>query len=208
LSFLWNQRTCRHLSIALIVLYMMSLGLSPWYAAFLMRSHGMGTAELGIWLGLIVGVGGTAGILLGGYGASRFYAHDERGQLRAIAFGIASLVPCLAAFLLLPHKHQALMALVPIAVAFNFFFGPVFALLQRLVPEDMRATTLAVVMLFANLIGMGLGPQIVGILSDVLRPSLGADALRYSMLMVSGVAFWGAVHFWKTGETIRADLEA
>jgi predicted MFS family arabinose efflux permease len=208
LSLLWNQRSCRHLSIALIVLYMMSLGLSPWYAAFLMRSHGMGTAELGIWLGLIVGVGGTAGILLGGYGASRFYAHDERGQLRAIAFGIASLVPCLAAFLLLPHKHQALMALVPIAVAFNFFFGPVFALLQRLVPEDMRATTLAVVMLFANLIGMGLGPQIVGILSDVLRPSLGADALRYSMLMVSGVAFWGAVHFWKTGETIRADLEA
>lgn len=208
LTLLWRQRSCRHLSIALIVLYMLSLGLSPWYAAFMMRSHGMGTAELGVWLGVIVGVGGTAGILLGGYGASRWFADNERGQLRAIAIGVALLMPCLAGFLLVPSKLQALLALVPIAIAFNFFFGPIFALLQRLVPQEMRATMLAVIMLFANLIGMGVGPQIVGIVSDVLRPTLGDDALRYAMLIVSGVAFLGAVYFWKSGETISSDIQA
>jgi len=58
-------------------------------------------------------------------------------------------------------------------VALSFFFGPTFALMQRLVTNEMRATTLALVMLLANLIGMGIGPQVVGILSDLLMPVMG-----------------------------------
>jgi MFS family permease len=206
LMLLWRQRSCRHLGIALIVLYLMSLGLSPWYAAFMMRTHAMGTAELGVWLGLIVGLGGTGGVLLGGYVASRWFGDNERGQLRMIAIGVALLVPILVVFLTAPQKHTALIALVPLTMAFNFFFGPIYALMQRLVPDEMRATMLAVVMLLANLIGMGLGPQIVGILSDLLNPTLGRDALRYAMLVVSFVALWGACHFWIAGQTIQEDL--
>ena len=59
LRTLWRQRASRHLSIALILLCTMGLGLGPWYAAFMIRSHGMDTTELGIWLGLILGIGGS-----------------------------------------------------------------------------------------------------------------------------------------------------
>jgi hypothetical protein len=91
---------------------------------------------------------------------------------------------------------------------FNFFLGPAFALMQRLVPNDMRATSLAVVMLLANLIGMGIGPQIVGILSDALMSWVGAESLRYAMLMMSFVALWSAWHFWIAGRTMDRDLAA
>ena len=168
----------------------------------------MDTTELGIWLGLILGVGGLLGTLAGGYAAGRWFAQDERGQMRLTAVMIAALVPCFVLFLLLPRKEHALIALVPLMVIFNFFFGPTFALMQRLVPDEIRATTLAVVMLLANLIGMGVGPQVVGILSDLLMPIVGSDSLRYAMLTMSLVALWSAYHFWNVGRTVRGDLAA
>ena len=73
-------------------------------------------------------------------------------------------------------------------IVFNFFLAPTYALMQRLVADEMRATTLAMVMLFANLIGMGVGPQLVGTLSDHLMPAFGKDSLRYALLAVSLVA--------------------
>jgi MFS family permease len=206
LATLWRQRSARHLSAALVLLYTMGLGMGPWYAAFMMRSHGMGTAELGMWLGLIFGMVGVAGIALGGYVSARWFSGNERGQMRLSAVAIASTVPCFALFLFAPSKAQALAAMVPLAVAFNFFLGPVIALMQRLVIDETRATTLAVVMLLANLIGMGIGPQTVGVLSDVLMPFLGSDSLRYAMLIMSCMALWGAFHLWRAGRTVTEDL--
>jgi MFS family permease len=206
LQLLWRQRSSRHLSIALILLLTLGLGLGPWYAAFMMRSHDIGTAELGIWLGLIFGVVGIGGVLLGGYVASRWLADDEPSQMLASAIAVAALVPSFILFLLLPDKHHALLALAPLAVAFNFFYAPAFALMQRLVPDEMRATTIAVVMLLGNLIGMGVGPLMVGALSDRLTPMLGTDSLRYAMLIVSLVALWGAYHFWQVSRSVREDL--
>lgn len=205
-SALWQQRSCRHLSLALILLYTMGYGLGPWYAAFLMRSHGMGTGELGVWLGLIFGLGGITGLLSGGYVASRWFANNERAQMRLSATAVALLVPFFVAFLTLPQKHRALIALVPLVIVFNFFFAPTYALMQRLVTDDMRATTLAVVMLLANLIGMGVGPQVVGILSDALAPVLKGDSLRYAMLAMSFIALWAGYHFWRVGRTVKDDL--
>jgi hypothetical protein len=74
------------------------------------------------------------------------------------------------------------------------------------VADEMRATALAVVMLLANLIGMGVGPQSVGILSDALAPTLGNDSLRYAMLAMSLVALWAAYHFWQVGRSAQDDL--
>lgn len=206
MATLWGQRSCRHLSIALILFYTMGLGLWPWYAAFMVRSHGMETGELGVWLGLIFSLGGIAGVLIGGYVASRWFADNERGQMRLSALTVASVVPCYLAFLTLPQKHQALIALVPLMVVFSVFLGPTYALMQRLVSDEMRATMMAVMMLLANLIGFGIGPQVVGILSDLLMPVVGTDSLRYAMLLMSFVALWAAYHFWRVGETVKQDL--
>jgi MFS family permease len=208
LSLIWRQRSSRHLCLALILLYTMGSGLNPWYAAFMIRSHGMGTAELGLWLGIVFCIGGFLGILSGGFLSARLFAESERSQMRMSAFTVAAFVPCLIAFVTLPEKAHALLALLPMIAAFSFFMGPTYALLQRLVPDNMRATVLAVVLLLVNLIGMGLGPQVVGALSDVLSPSYGPDGLRISMLLMSLVALWSSYHFWQAGKTVEGDLSS
>jgi MFS family permease len=208
LMTVWRQRSSRHLSLAVILAFTMELGLLPWYAAFMIRSHGMDTAELGVWLGLIFGFGGTAGLLLGGYVNGRWYACDEPGQVRLSAALTVFLIPCFALFLMLPQKHGALIALIPFVFLANCVLGPTFALMQRLVADHMRATTLAVVMLIANLVGMGIGSQTVGVLSDLLEPVTGTDSLRYSMLTVSFLALWSAYHFWRVRQTVTDDLSA
>jgi predicted MFS family arabinose efflux permease len=203
---LWRQRSSRHLIAGFILLAAIGFGLSPWYAAFLIRSHGFGTAELGVWLGLIFGIGGAVGISFGGYITGRWLANDEPTQMRLTAISVLLLVPCFALFLLLPQKLHALFALLALIMTMSFYAGPTFALMQRLVADEMRATTLAVVMLLANVVGMGMGPQIVGILSDALRPAFGTDSLRYSMMAVSFLAPWAAYHFWQVGRTVHEDL--
>jgi MFS family permease len=208
LVFAWRERSLRHLSVALILLYTMTLGLGPWQAVFMMRSHAMGTAELGLWSGLIFALGGMAGALLNGFAVRRWCSRNERRHIHLTALAVGTTTPFFVAFLLLPQKHWALLALVPSTVIFGAFLGSIYALMQRLVPDEMRATMLSVVMLLTNLIGFGIGPQTVGILSDALRSLYGADSLRYAMLVMSFLGLWGAYHFWRIGNTLEHDLEA
>ena len=203
---LWRRRSFRQLTFAMILVYVMGTGFYPWYAAFMMRSHGMRTGALGVWLGLIFGVGGILGILVGGYSAGRWFSGNERGQMRMSAVTVALLVPCFVAFLTLQDRYQALIALIPLIIMFSLFLGPTYALLQRLVSDDTRATALAVVMLLANLVGFGVGPLVVGALSDILTPRFGSNSLRYAMLVMSLVAFWASYHFWQAGRTVKEDL--
>jgi MFS family permease len=204
---IWRQRAARHLCFAVVCLYTMTLGLGPWYAAFMIRSHHMGTGELGLWLGLIFAICGFAGGVGGGYLATHLYKDDERGQMRFTAITVASLFPFYLAFLLLPEKHQALLVFIPLATVLSMFLGPTYALLQRLVPDEMRATVMAAVMLLTNLIGMGLGPQIVGILSDLFMPAVGDDSLRYAMLIMSLMTVWAGYHFWRVSQVVGDDLK-
>jgi len=208
LKTLWRQRTSRHLMFAIILILTMGFGISPWYAAFMMRSHAMEAGQLGLWFGLIFGLGGCTGTLLGGYVASRWFVGDERGQLRANAWVVGSQLPLYALFLFVPSGKGALLALFPLMVAFNYFYGPTYALLQRLIGDEMRATGLMVVMLLANLIGLGVGPQLIGVMSDLLGSALGMDSLRYAIFVLSFVALWAASQLWAASRTVKADLAA
>lgn len=204
---LWNGHSIRYLALGYICFATLSLGLTPYYAAFLTRSHRMSTAEIGWWFGSIVGISGLVGTALGGIIVERWLDQDEQRQLRLATLLCVLQVPCFALFLLLPEKHQALLALVPMVIVFNGFSGPLYALMQRLVPDSMRATALALLLLLSNLIGMGIGPQVVGILSDALAPSLGADSLRYAMLSMTLVALGSGYYFWRASRTVMQDLK-
>ncbi len=82
------------------------------------------------------------------------------------------------------------------------------ALWQRLVRDDMRATAIAFSGLALNLIAMGLGPQLVGIFSDLLTPTLGAKGLPTAMIMVATAVFGATYYFWRAGQSVDADLAA
>ena len=84
--------------------------------------------------------------------------------------------------------------------------GPLFATIQTIVPERMRAVSIAIVYLFANLIGMGLGPLAVGGLSDALRPAFGDESLRYALLILCPGYVWAGFHAWRGSNTVATDI--
>lgn len=206
LVVVWGQKACRHLMFASIVLTTMVAGTSPWLSSFMVRSHGMETAELGMWIGFGYGLSGLAGLLLGAYVVNRWFVTSEKKQLRLAALGVVCSLPLMITFLTVPEKHEALGAFVLQTVTLNAFLPPVLALLQRLIPDDMRATVMAMITMVATIVGMAVGPQLVGTLSDLLKPALGPDALRYAMMIVSCLALWGACHLWVSSRAIEHDL--
>ena len=93
------------------------------------------------------------------------------------------------------------------AIISNFYLAPVLAQTQSLVPLRMRGVASAIVLLIINLIGLGLGPLVVGALSDALAPRFGDESLRYAlMLAVLVVTTWAALHYTLASRTIEADL--
>jgi MFS family permease len=203
---LWANITFRHLLFFYAVLYFFNFGIVQWQPAFFVRSYGIKTGELGTWISAINGIGMMIGLYLGGEWASRRAANNERLQLKAmaIAYGTVGFASCLIYFSSNRYLSFAFMAVW--SVAGTTTSGPLNAMIQSLVPERMRATAMTMVLLFANLIGAGLGPLLVGTLSDLLRPLAGEESLRYALLALSPGYLWGAWHLLRASRTVTSDV--
>jgi hypothetical protein len=96
---------------------------------------------------------------------------------------------------------------VPVFVSV-FYVGSTGAWVQGLTPLGMRSSIAAVNLLIINMIGLGLGPMTVGILSDLFEPTLGGDSLRYALLVASNAWLWGGLHFYLASRSLRVELAA
>jgi predicted MFS family arabinose efflux permease len=198
----------RHLLICFSVWFFFAYGIVQWLPAFFIRSHGLKTGELGTWFGLIWGLAGGLGLYFGGELAVRRAAGDERRQLKGCAIAFSLFAFLTAAAFLASNYLWAFAALTLASFGGNMAQGPIFATTQTLVPPRMRAMSIAIVYLFANLFGMGLGPLAAGVLSDALRPWLGEESLRYALVLLCPGYFWAAWHLWRAGRTVERDLQA
>lgn len=205
---LWRNTTFRHLLLAWSVVSFFGYGIQQWKPAFFIRSFGLQTAEVGTWFAVIYGISGLVGSPLGGMLASRFAASDERLQLKAMALAYCAFGVISAAVYLSVDATMAFVLMGMANLGFYMTYGPLFATIQSLVPERMRAVALATIYLFANLIGMGLGPLAAGALSDGLRPIFLEESLRYSLLVLCPGYAWAGWHLWRASRTAARDLAA
>jgi MFS family permease len=206
LRFVWALRSFRHMAFAAALHSFAGYGAATWGPAFLIRVHGMETGAIGTWLGLITGIGGASGALLGGVLADRLGTRDRRWSLWIPAIASVVEVPFWLAFLLLPEPVSALLWFIPAVIAGAMWLGPVLAMTQGLVRPHMRALASALLLFVINLIGLGMGPQVVGILNDLLAGTFGTAAVRYSLLLVAAMNLWAATHFALATRSLRADL--
>jgi MFS family permease len=204
---LWRNATFRHLLFCFAATSFFASGILQWQPAFFVRSFGLQTGELGTWFAALNGIGGLVGTYWGGQLAARWARNNEPLQLRAIAFGYAVFGGISACLYLSYDKYAAFALLGLAAIGGALASGPLFATIQTVVPDRMRAMSIAIIYLFANLIGMGLGPLAVGALSDLLRPTFGEESLRYALLALSPGYLWGAWHLWRASNTVSGDLE-
>ena len=88
------------------------------------------------------------------------------------------------------------------------YLGVTFALIQSEAPVRLRATWAAITLLVNNMIGLGLGPFLVGMLSDALKPTYGAESLRYSMFVFAAITPWAIFHYWRAGVLLKRRAQA
>jgi len=206
LRTLWGNRTFVHLLISFAVMYFFSFGVWQWVPAFFVRAHGLQTGVIGTCFALIWGVGGMLGTFFGGELASRYANNNERLQLTAMAIIVATFGLVVPVIFITDNYVIAFAVMTLAAIAWSSTYGPWFATIQTLVPERMRAMAIAIVFLFANLIGMGIGPLMTGVLSDAFRPWAGDDSLRYALLALCPGYVWAGWHLWRASRLLPNDL--
>jgi len=195
LAYIWQSKALLHLVAGSTVSSIATYGVVQWLPTFFMRIHGLSQTQVGLILGGVFGILGAAGAITGGKLFERI-SRDEpsRGPL-FIALCSVSLIPVSAAAYFAGPFALAIAIFVPVAFVSNFFLGVALSLVQTLSRIDMRAKAAALKMLFLNLIGLGVGPLLVGAVSDLFEPLMGIDSLRLALASMSLLGIWSAWHF-------------
>lgn len=174
------------LAVACAAYAMVGNGLLTWMPALLMRGYGASVRDVALYYGPLVGISLITGTIASGVVVSWL----ERRSIRAYALvpaGAMALCTPLFLFALSSDDWQSMLGwlFLPIALM-NFVIAPALSLIQHLAPADARSTASALLMLVLNLVGIGLGPLLIGMVSDALAASEGVDSLHIAMTTVIG----------------------
>lgn len=140
-----------------------------WIPSVLERAHGWTRTQAGVGYGIVLGVCGALGVYLGGALADRRRARDPAPAAVHAHVGFlaaACAAPCAALLAFAPSGGVLLALLAPLSFATAAGFGVAAAGVQELAPPMLRARASAVYLLAINLVGGGLGPLSVSLLSD------------------------------------------
>jgi len=223
LAVLATKKTFWLVALAASIKAFIGYGHAPFTASFFFRNHGPELAQLaatfglksagflGLALGLVGGTAGVVGAWLGGVFADRLGARDLRAYVTVPAIASLITIPVYIAAVSHPAPMTAIGLLAINALLATLWYGPVYATAQSIVDPTLRATASAVLLLIINLIGLGLGPLAVGLLSDVLSGHVGlgeAQGVRWALIVSAtlGLAAFGL--FWAARNSIREEMVA
>ena len=196
---LWASRAFVRITLACLLMGVTGYGIGIWTPAFLVRSHGMSLQGAGIVMGLMGGIFAMLGALTSGWLSDKLGKRDARWHIGVPMLGCLLALPSGLAFFIMPagDAWQIGGMLVPHALGFYVLFaftavwwtGPVYAVLAELIPAHRRSSGMAIFNLGITMLGGGLGPLLVGMLSDFLMPQFGNEALRWALAITTGTCF-------------------
>lgn len=206
LSTLYANRTFRNLFYFWVSNGIFYNAVTQWQPVFFLRSFNLSTGNLGTILSVVQGVGYFSGIYIGGELATRLGRNNERIQLVCVSIAYTTM----SLLLFVMYVSQNLVGSLAVFALYSIILGttasPTYAAVQAVVQPNSRAFALSLLQLFYYLIGLGLGPLIVGIVSDALSARLGSDSLRAaSILMLPGI-IWSSWYLWVASRSIDDDL--
>jgi MFS family permease len=184
---------------------MLGYGLGFWLPSLMRRSFDLDLLATSRFFGALFLIGGTAGVLAGGWLGDRLGAANRAAYARVPALAFLIAVPLFGAGIVSNSPALAFaLFLLPQALAY-IWLGPVLTAVQHLVPAPMRATASASFLLINNLIGVGFGSLFIGALSDALTPHFGGEALRFSLLISLGFYLLAALLMAFAGRHLARD---
>lgn len=209
LRYLGRRKSYVHLVILTALGSFAGFGINMWLPSFYVRSFGLSTAEVGFYFGIAFGLGSAIGTLGGGYLADWIGKGDMRKPLIVLGLVASALtLPMNLGVLLAPTATLALSLNLLSSIVGSLVNAPLYATIQSVVGNRMRAIAAAIMMFSASLLGVGLGPLFAGMLSDMLAPRFGDDSLRYSLIILSTISVYPVLHLWLAIRALPRDIEA
>jgi predicted MFS family arabinose efflux permease len=205
IKILLKRKALFHLTLGLSVGSFATYGLTQWIPAFFIRSHGLSLTQIGVWSGLAAGIGGILGVLAGGATAVKLLPRDRRWELWVPALAYAGSAPFYLAVFLWPSPYVAIAIKVVATFIAASGGGVALSAIQSFAEPNRRATAVSLVLFLSSLLGLGAGPFAVGLVSDLLEPRLGAESLRYALVISTGALIWAGAHFAMAARTARQD---
>lgn len=195
LKVLWSKKSFRHISIGASCLALIAYAGAIWFAPYMLRNFDIQTGELGTWLALMSGILGGAGTLAGGYLADKKGQQDQRWYVWIPAVSAAMAIPFLCLVYTMDSLYVVLSLFAAPAALATVYMGPCLAMVQGLVNIRMRALASAILFFLINIIGLGVGPVLVGIISDQISADYGTRSVGYAVLSVSLV--FSVIAIWQ-----------
>lgn len=185
----------------------LSYGKGLWTISLFIRSHGLSTTEVGVAGAVVLGLAGAVGTWLGGWVADRFGQVNRRHILTLPAIGMAVAAPIQFLGYGAPDWRVALLLIVIPTMLNAAYYGPTYSSVQGLVRREVRAVAASIMLFGQNLIGLGLGPLLFGVLSDALLPYAGTDSVRWVLFGAAWLGLIPAFFFWRASLRLNAELK-
>ncbi|MGK0499348.1 MAG: MFS family permease [Oceanicoccus sp.] len=207
LTLIWSRRSMRYLIIAGSLTAFSGYSMSSWMASYIIRSYGMSTGELGTWLALTMGLFGAVGTLSSGVIADYLGRRDQRWYMWLPACAMSISVPSFAVAMMADTAGSTLLLNIIPTLVSTVYVGSCIAMIHGMLGVNMRATGSAIFYFLINIIGLGLGPLSIGLLSDYWQPLYGVDSLRFAMVtLISLASATAAAVFLMASRELREDL--
>lgn len=221
LRYLSRKSSFWYLAFGAAIKAFIGYGHAPFTISFFLRVHGpelaamaapFGLKPLGF-MGLVLGTfGGIMSVFstwAGGAIADKFGGRDLRayGSVPAVAALVG--VPFLACAFLADSAWLALVLMIPSSLLGSLWYGPVYASAQGLVPPQMRATSASILLFVINMLGLGAGAVVVGMLSDLFNFGMGLgpnEGVRWALFSSTLFGLIAAVLFWMARARIREQM--
>jgi MFS family permease len=208
-KFLIARNSFMHMSVAAALHSVVWYSGTTWNGSFFQWSHGLNSGQAGNRLAIFSLIG-AIGSFAGGLLADRLSVKkgDKRWYMWVPGIACIIMVP----FQLTAYLSRDLTYVVPITFSLMFilasmFFGPSFAVAQSIATVRMRAVSASVLLFIQTIIGMTIGPAIVGQISDMLKPTFGeGPGISYPMAAIGVVNLWAALHYFLAARRYRQDL--
>ena len=182
------------------------LGAATFDQLWYVQERGFDKAEIAMitgWIGIIAGI---AGNLFGGLGGDYFLKKTGVGRPMFLFFVMLALAPVNIAYRLVEPDHWVFW----LGVATGFFqlgcfYGPTFATVQELVPEEIRATVVAFYILLLNMAGVAIGVSLAGIYIDYLIDINSPEPYTQTLLWFTIISLTAIPLFFFAGRRFEAD---
>jgi MFS family permease len=205
--FMWRQRCYMLILVGFCFTTFTQFGFGTWAAPFLGRIHDLNTAQIGTYIGTVRAGAGLVGTLGGGYLSDWAATHwDVRWKI--YVSGICSILafPGVLLFVFSPSLLWCIVGFAIVSMMSPVHVGPMVAASHSTVKVGMRAFSTSIIYLISELIGLGLGPFLIGVFNDHYRTRLGVGVIRYSMSTAAITTFVGGAIFLIAAQYFQRDV--